>query len=351
LTRADGRAALAPLLLGVVHGLVDLACAFVLFRDLGAHDVTPAAAAAWIVAYDTLAFAAQAPLGLLADRLSAYRALSLVGIAVVAAALGVGPLMPRTAAAAAGVGNALFHVGAGGHVLRACGSGARDIGLFVAPGAIGLCLGILWGHGEAAYRLPLAAALVLVFAAVAWLVPRSGARGVTRPHEERPTRAAAAWLCFSLLLLTVTLRSAIGDNVVSGWRARSAAVVIALAIAAAVGKMLGGVLADELGWVRVAGVSLMLATPFVALGRLAPAAAVVGVLLLQATTPLTLKALQRFLPERPGLAFGIPSAALLLGAAPGLVDVWVFPAWPALLAATLLSAVAVIAGLRLLGYR
>jgi cation transport ATPase len=77
----------------------------------------------------------------------------------------------------------------------------------------------------------------------------------------------------------------------------------------------------------------------------------VGMLLLQVTTPLTLKALHRLLPERPGLAFGIPSTALLLGAAPGLADVWVLPMWPALLAATLLSAVVVVAGLRLLGSR
>jgi MFS transporter, FSR family, fosmidomycin resistance protein len=350
-TRADGDAMLAPLALGVIHALVDLACAFVLFRDLDAYGAAPDVVAAWIVVYDTLAFAAQVPLGLLADRLSAYRALTFVGIAVVGAALGVGPLMPGTAAVIAGVGNALFHVGAGAYVLRACGSGARAIGLFVGPGAIGLCLGILWGRGEAAYRLPIAVALVLGFAAATWAMSRGGAREANHPDENHPTLAAPAWLCFSLLLLTVTLRSAIGDNVVSGWRARSVAVVIALAIAAAAGKMLGGVLADKLGWVRVAGVSLLLAAPFVAIGRLAPAAAVVGMLLLQVTTPLTLKALHRLLPERPGLAFGIPSAALLLGAAPGLADVWVLPVWSALLAATLLSAVVVVAGLRLLGSR
>jgi hypothetical protein len=45
----------------------------------------------------------------------------------------------------------------------------------------------------------------------------------------------------------------------------------------------------------------------------APAAAVVAMLLLQSTMPVTLKATHLVMPARPGLAFGLPCLALVLG--------------------------------------
>ena len=351
MTRDLRSTTVVPLVLGAAHALVDLACAFVLFRDLNVDEVAPITVATWIIAYDALAFVAQAPFGLLVDRLRAYRSVALVGIVAVVVALAIGPSAPKAASVLAGVGNALYHVGAGGHVLRACGPGARGIGLFVGPGAIGLCIGILWGAGQVPYRMPIAAALVAILVAAAWAMPQAEASGVALRHGVRPRPARVVGLCLGLLLATVTLRSTIGDNVVEEWRGRSVAIVVALAITATLGKMVGGLLADRLGWIRVGGAALFVAAPVIALGRLSPFAAVAGMLLLQTTTPLTLKAIHELLPDRPALAFGIPSAALFVGAAPGLVSVWLFPAWPALLVATLLSAVSVIVGLRSLGDR
>jgi MFS transporter, FSR family, fosmidomycin resistance protein len=351
LTKSLGNAAAGALVLGAAHALIDLACAFVLFRDLNAVGVPWITVAIWIITYDTLAFAGQAPLGLLIDRWRAYRSVSLVGIAAVAVALAVGPAGPRVASVIAGVGNALFHVGAGGHVLRASGSGATAIGFFVGPGAIGLCLGILFGSGQAPYRLAIAIALVIALVVVPWVMPRDKTRAEDRRDVGRLTLGAPIWLCLSLLLATVALRSTIGDNVVNDWRERSVAVVTALAIVATVGKMLGGLLADRLGWLKVGGCALLAAAPIVALERTSSLAALAGILLLQTTTPLTLRAIHQLVPDRPALAFGIPSAALLLGATPGLFDVRLLPVWPALLAAVLLSAVALIVGLRSAGYR
>jgi hypothetical protein len=70
-------------------------------------------------------------------------------------------------------------------------------------------------------------------------------------------------------------------------------------------------------------------------------------LLLQTTMPLTLKAVHRVLPDRPGLAFGMASAALVVGAGPGLLSAWPLADGPLLLGAVWLSAAALVAGLRL----
>ncbi len=132
-----------------------------------------------------------------------------------------------------------------------------------------------------------------------------------------------------LLLLTVATRSIVGDTVTSVWRAQPVATVLGLALAASAGKMLGGVVGDRIGWMRSAGASLALAGPLLALGLGDLRSAAAGLLLLQATTPLTLKALHRVLPDRPGFAFGLPSAVLVLGAAPGLFSLWILRAGPA----------------------
>jgi len=343
--RAGG--ALAALALGVVHAVVDCACAFVLFRDVSAPGSSLLAVFAWIVSYDALAFLLQAPIGLWADRLRADRELGLVGLALVLAALTTGPFVPGAGALVAALGNALYHVAAGGSVLRTSGKRAAAIGYFVGPGATGLGLGIMLGRGAFSARGVIALALLVGGYVVVRCVPRvEGAR-----------RDASAWwagvltrsLLFgcALLLLTVAARSLASDTVTSVWRSQPVANVLGLAFASSAGKMLGGVVGDSIGWGRSAGASLALAGPLLALGLADPRAAAAGLLLLQVTTPLTLAALYRVIPDRPGFAFGLPSAVLVLGAAPGLLGVWILRAGPLVFAAAWLSAVAVVAGLAL----
>jgi hypothetical protein len=55
LTQTRCRPTAEALWLGGAHAAVDLACAFVLFRDLNAPGAAPATVAAWIVAYNALA--------------------------------------------------------------------------------------------------------------------------------------------------------------------------------------------------------------------------------------------------------------------------------------------------------
>jgi FSR family fosmidomycin resistance protein-like MFS transporter len=342
-----GRGTAAAFALGVVHAVVDAACVFVLFRDVDTPGASLVAVIAWIVSYDALAFLLQAPIGLVADRLQADRGLSLVGLALVLAALATGPFVPGAGALVAAIGNALFHVGAGASVLRASGVRAAEIGFFVGPGASGLGLGIVLGRGDAPVRAAIALALVIGAYAVVRCVPRTDrTRRRAGPASSRIVVRSVLLGC-GLLLLTVATRSIVGDTVTSVWRTQPVAAVLALALAASAGKMLGGVVGDRIGWMRTAGASLVLAGPLLALGLSDLRSATVGLLLLQATTPLTLKALHRVLPDRPGFAFGLPSAVLVLGAAPGLFSLWILRAGPLVLGAAWLSAVAVVAGLAL----
>jgi FSR family fosmidomycin resistance protein-like MFS transporter len=98
---------------------------------------------------------------------------------------------------------------------------------------------------------------------------------------------------------------------------------LVLAAGAAAGKCFGGFLGDRYGWRSSGTLALLIAAPLVAAGLQRFDAALSGMVVFQSTMPVTLAAVYLALPGRPGLAFGLPCLALLLGALPdlaGLLD-------------------------------
>jgi FSR family fosmidomycin resistance protein-like MFS transporter len=246
----------------------------------------------------------------------------------------------------AGLGNAVFHVGGGVVSLRAAPGWAGPVGVFVAPGAAGVALGIAAGKAGAA-GWPLVTALAAL-AAVLWLLPMptfsdKGAPsgpGAGAARAPAPVVLATAGAGVVILLLAVVgVRSLVGLTLDLPWKSDTALLVV-LTAAVVTGKAAGGLLADRLGWRPVAVVALLAALPLLALGTASPAAGVAGVLLLNVTMPITLAAVAAALPRgSEGFAFGLTCLALFLGAAPSLLRLPLV-ATPLLLAALLLPAAA-----------
>ena len=141
------------------------------------------------------------------------------------------------------------------------------------------------------------------------------------PQDLAPLRAqsqavAVSWfpILAVLLLGTVAIRSAIGDLLGSACTAQTP-IRFALAAAVVAGQALGGVLADR-AWRAASTVALLVAAPLVTLGLQRVDALLAGMLVFQLTMPVTLAAMYRELPKWPGLAFGLPCFALLLGLVP-----------------------------------
>jgi FSR family fosmidomycin resistance protein-like MFS transporter len=307
------------LLLGVVHALVDAACGYLLYNDLRSTGLPLSTIVSWIITYNLLAFAGQAPLGYLADRLESYRGAAIAGALGAAAALALAPTATRAAVVVTGVANALFHVGAGALVLRASGERSTESGVFVGPGAIGLFAGLWLG----AHSVPVRWAFVLALLVAIPLLNQLS-RGVVQPFEGtlpkmRSGVIVLVMICAACLLGSVTVRSLVGGTIAGPWRGVSTQVLLMLALAACGGKMLGGFVSDRLGWTTISVSALLLSAPLITLWVGYAAGAVLGMLLFQMTMPVTLKAMHHVLPTRPGLAFGIPCFALILGAMPGLL--------------------------------
>ncbi len=339
------------LALGLAHALTDAGCGFLVAYFVKAGDLDRASIFALIVLYNTLAFGGQAPVGWLLDRLRAYRRGAVIGVVLVAEALLFFPGWALGAVVLAGVGNALFHVGAGALVLRSSADRATESGVFVGPGAAGLCLGLLLGAWRVPAAWPLAIAL-LAAGPYLWFVARRVMD--VRTDGDLP-RAVNPWalpvlLCAACLLGSVAVRGLVGFTISGAWRGVDTNVLIALALAACAGKMLGGFLGDRVGWVGVSVGALVLSAPLVSVAVGVAPAAVVGMLVFQLTMAMTLKATHHVMPGRPGLAFGLPCLALWLGALPKVLRVmdWFAP-WPVVLALVLLSAAVVGMGLTMLG--
>jgi len=340
----------SALLLGIVHALVDAACGFLIFRDLGAGYFDHQTVVYLVLLYNSLAFGGQVPVGLVADRYRNYRTVAILGAGLTAVALLLSPTATVAGIVIVGVGNAMFHVGAGALVLRSSGERSTESGVFVGPGAVGLCAGIwLGGQPQIPCRGVIVVALLLSAPALLQVTKSARLRRKAKLPQVRPTLTVLVIICAACLLGSVSVRALVGGSVAGTWRGVSLEVMVALAVAACSGKMLGGFVSDRVGWTTLSVSALVLSAPLITLAVGTPAGAVLGMLLFQMTMPVTLKAMHHVLPDRPGLAFGVPCLALIIGAVPGLLGFgYLLRSWSVVAGLLVVSTVMIGTGLILL---
>lgn len=338
------------ILYSVLHLLVDGLCAMAMFgRYLpGEHGYV------YILLYNFCAFALQMPFGVLLDALDtkqrsqkdkpdyAYIAAALGGLCTIVGVV-THPLV-------LGIGNALFHVGGGVGTIRedreTHGRGAR-LGIFVAPGALGLYLGTMAatdsGTGSAGWSPWYAGAgivmLVLLFAGKLYLqgcFPICKTVGLGRqenlygeyslPHPRQeneyrkyslplPQTVKGKIVLSVCCLLVVILRSYIGMNVAFPWKTGALAGLLGV-LALVGGKMAGGILAAGQGAFRTAVLSLAVGA-FCYLFSGGMPMGLAALFLFNMTMPITLYWMICAFPRMPGFAFGFLTFALFLGFLPG----------------------------------
>lgn len=306
----------------VLHFLVDFLCAHAMFR-WAAEGMLPDA-----LVYNFCAFALQMPLGALMDlygdrwkRLPA--AVSGLGVALTILGTATHPSI-------LGLGNALFHVGGGIGVIReddAQGWQGRGLGVFVAPGALGLFLG---GQLAGVDIIPL-----LFLAALALLVPLFRLPAFDPASSEKGEGFGLPLLC---CFLVVILRSYVGMSVVFSWK-NGFLMGFAAVLAVVLGKMAGGFFAVWLGVRKTVITSLLLAAVCYGFGDY-PLFGMLALFFFNMTMPITLYQIVQRHPQYPGFCFGLLTFGLFLGFLPvylgwdlpvgGAVGSWISLAllWP-----------------------
>ena len=199
----------------LVHMAMDLSCAFLVYTYvLGGEQWY-----LWLLLYNFCAFALQMPIGAAADRLDRNSCVAVGGCAGVLAGLLLGIAgFPAGAAVVAGIGNACFHVGGGIDVLNRSERRAAPLGIFVAPGALGIFLGTMLGRAGTEAAVWIGGLLILsavVIRAAAgreklWLTSGNAPFSFSVPSSSMPSssvpsgRTLMAAACF---LAAVILRS------------------------------------------------------------------------------------------------------------------------------------------------
>jgi len=299
------------ILLSVAHCLIDLACAALYFGKLRA-------ATDWwtvLLLYNACAFAAQMPMGLLADAWNRNLPFAAVGVMLIALAYPLAAI-PFGSAILMGLGNGAFHVGAGLEVLNDSDTRSGPLGLFVSPGAIGLYLGTAYGTFWFSNRwivyLLLFGTLLLLFGSAA--DKKEALRSENAPFVLQPSKEAARSLL--ALFAVVMLRSALGMT-----KAFSSSVAWAMlpALCVAGGKAAGGFLADRFGMRAVSIVSLVLCSVLLCIPT--DGTRLSALLLFNMTMPLTLRKAADLLTGAKGFSFGLLTFALFVGFVPRLLNV------------------------------
>jgi len=300
-----------PLLLGLTHGIGDGAAGFLLASL--AHTLNLSQVSTLVLLYNVLAFGGQPLAGWLVDRLQRPRLVALIGLPLMGLALLCAAWQPTFAVVLAGIGSAIFHVGGGVLAICATRDRASGPGIFAAPGVLGLALGGALAITHTQVLIPFLCLLILSGGALAVLnLP-------ALPYTQRkpePVFESHDWIMLTLLA-AIALRSAVWSTLQYLLQG-NVKILLLLAVAAASGKVLGGFLADWLGWRRWVTAALIGSAMVLMFTPRSIAGLMLGTALLQSATPAGLAAAARLMPRRPALAAGLTlGLAIALGGLPG----------------------------------
>ena len=312
----------------ILHFLVDFCCALCIYGlTAGKADFYRC-----FLVYNFCAFALQMPAGLLADRFgksekAAYAGCMLTAVAGLFSMVIVNGNRSGTVfvicvyllVILTGIGNCLFHVGAGKEVLDESGERLSPLGIFVAPGAVGIFLGPIFAGGNKIF--PAGIYGFLLFAGLYFLM-RGDRCCSEKERKAKPAtgnRIPMAVNCKIImavicLFFVVVLRSYMGF--VSGFSFQQLKIGGILSLVAVVfGKVAGGLFSDRIGTGKTIMLSMCAAIGGFLLAKY-PLFALIGVFFFHMSMPITLYLAAKILKGYKGFAFGLLTFAIFIGFLP-----------------------------------
>ena len=293
----------------IFHFLVDALCGSTMLWHV-VEDL-PDKAFELVMLYNALAFATQVFTGWLADRVKHDRWLWLVSIVLLISGATGALSWPWLATILLGLGNSLFHVSAGREVIRHYahrGKGkACELGLFVAPGALGIGLGCMFP--TELYIVSLAG-IFFLFCAFCWIWPAEMPE--TEVEEKAEPIDVQSLLAAIVMTFCVFCRAASGFCTEAPWKVSTALSILCFVLVMG-GKMAGGFAGDHCGHWVMGITALAVSWALFAFGGGNVVVGLTAQFIANLMMAITLYILVKLYPSSPGLMFGLAAAVLFPG--------------------------------------
>ncbi len=283
-----------PLLWGLLHGLNDFTAGFMLAHYTYTSDYSKSFIL--IVVYAIIGFGGQLPVGFWVDYKKQLQPFAAASIILLPLAIFTYFISPEAGIVISGIASAFVHVTGGAVCLQVHENKTGPLGLFTAPGVLGLTLGSVLGQYGRWQLLPMAAAVLII----GWLIRKYKLPAYRVPEHKVSEMDSHDWIMLGILLI-MCFRSFIFD-VINHVANDFENGVLVIGISAFAGKIIGGFVADKIGWKKYVYITLPIALLLFQFGKENIYALGFGIACLQSSVPITLLLMGRSLPLYPATA-------------------------------------------------
>lgn len=300
-----------------LHFVIDCLSIFIVLSVVNRIQSSTAEVLKIILLYNFLAFATQWFFGWQADRRRQYHTVLSLSLFLAIISLSSLPFTSFIPIILIGLANAMNHIGAGGLVLQDSNYQAWKLGVFVAPGALGLLIG-----SKLTYSATLILILVLVVFGILLInltIKPAYKNAISNPLPQTISNRKYRVFVLLLLMSIVVIRALVGGSISFTWKTQPSFFLL-LPLTVFIGKFSGGFIADKYRFIPTGIISLLLAAIGLYLGQEYPFAGLTGIALFQITMPITLALIYQQLPTHPGLSLGLTTLSLFIGSLPSLLQ-------------------------------
>jgi FSR family fosmidomycin resistance protein-like MFS transporter len=298
---------LQPAYWGLLHGVNDLAAGFLLAAYTLTHGYSDSFL--FISIYAILGFGGQLPVGFWLDKQKDIPLFAKISITLLPLSLLFFFVSNEAAIICSGIASAFVHVTGGTICLQVHENKSGPLGLFTAPGVLGLTIGGLLG--EAGHLLPFVLLLSsLIITAFIFSIPFPPYKIPDKKESELDSHD----LLMLLILLFMCFRSFLFD-VINYVAENYEDGLLYIGVSAFLGKFIGGFVADKISTRRFIYFSLLIALFLFQFGKDNIYMLCSGIVFLQSSVPVTLLLMSRSLPFYPATAsaFSLGISIVLAG--------------------------------------
>lgn len=256
----------------------------------------------FFVLYNFLAFCMQSIAGLILDKQKTVQPKHYILLSFILLLFGFIPnLNIWLIVILAGLGNCLFHVGAGMLVLIQADKKMAPLGVFVSSGAVGLFLGTIFATNITWQYLLFLSLIILI------LMNLNIPKKITVKTDKKTD-----FLCVIFLCVCIAIRSFMGFMPLTEFE-KTPLILLMITMGVFWGKIWGGFLCDKYGIKKVVYISTSCVLPLFLFSFSNPYLWAIVQMIINLSMPITLYLMYKSMPKYPAFSFGLSAACLVIG--------------------------------------